>query len=370
MENTAIIQRTGSKVRPAARCRRGTAQPRKERTNRFNGNGFLNHRFLPVWAYEGNRKKMAREYSNSLANLCGYYNLAMPDTISLPFPQNIYKSWQAVSAQISGIDKNYHCTIVADKRKRAVLSVVKTFDLKGGLYYLPVRAYWNWAQCAQQQRIAELLTVIFAYLYQVVQIPFYAENGSFMDYQYDTLEQWISEVDDEGQEEEENKEWREEQEEAIYELRRAGNHILRIIQNPANLEEMEPVITAYHHQDKGELEWELIGVGFLQLYHQYPKRSLCDCIRADLVYPTEDERITCEQYTGFYWSGKDCFADELDDMINCSFQEISVMDEPATIQLFDIMPVQETKDFDFENRLFDLMERLRDLLNDYDHEEG
>ena len=61
--------------------------------------------------------------------------------------------------------------------------------------------------------------------------------------------------------------------------------------------------------------------------------------------------------------------DELNEMINCSLQEIAVMDEPTAVYLFDKLPNPDQKEFDFETRLFDLMERLRDLLNDYDHEE-
>jgi hypothetical protein len=367
MENTSTIRGTGGSTRPLARCKRSQPQSVKKRTNRADRNGFLNHSFLPVWSYVGNRERLVREFNNSLTNLCGYYGLAMP-CVNLPFPQNIYQLWRIVSAGINDVHKTYHCMIVADKGKRAVLAMVKTFQLKG-LYYIPVRAYWRWVKCAEQQRIAELLTVIFAYLHQVVEIPFYAENGSFMDSQYDALEQWLSEAEDEGQDDAEEKEWREHRENTIYELRQAGNHILRTIQNPENLQRMEQVVTGYHHRDSRELEWELLGIEFLQLYLQYPKRALPHCIYTDLVYPDEEERINCYQYTGFHWSNRDCFADEIDDMINCSFQEISVMDEPVTVQLFDKMPPKETNDFDFETRLFALMERLRDLLDDYDHEE-
>jgi hypothetical protein len=367
MENTAIVRGTGNKFRPTTRCGRSKAQPAQKRTDSFNGNGFLNHSFLPVWVFEGNRERLAGEFNTSLANLCGYYNLTIPQT-NLPFPQNIYQLWQTVSEQITKINKGYHCLIISDKGRRAVVSVVKTFDLNG-LYYIPVRAYWCWSKCAEQQRIAELITVIFAYLHQVVEIPFYAENGSFMDSQYDALEQWISEAEDEGQDDAEEKEWREHREDTIYELRQAGCHILRMIQNPEQLKRMEQIVTDYYHRDNWELEWELLGIEFLQLYRQYPKRSLSDGINTDLVYPNKDERINCYQYTGFHWSNKDCFADELNDMINCSFQEIAVMDEPTAVQFFDKMPIHETKDFDFETRLFGLMERLRDLLDDYDHEE-
>lgn len=368
MENTAIVRGTNGKIRPPARCRRDKAQPVKERTRRAHGNGFLNHCFLPFWSFSGNRDRIAREYFHSLANLCQHFGLPVPKT-ELPFPQNIFSTWQEVEKAVSAIDRNYHCMILQAKGKKAVLCVVKTFDLSHCLFYIPVRAYWLWSQSAGQERITELVTVIFAYLHQIVDIPFYAENGSFMDYQYDTLEQWISEAEDEGNTDEEEKAWHQHQEDTLYEMRRAGGHIMPIIKNPVWLERMESVVLNYHHRDKHELEWELLGIEFLQLYRKYPKRSLYDSIHPDLVYPDEEERIRPDQYTSFYWSDRDCFQDELMEMINCGFQEMPVMDEPTAVHFFDTLPDPHKLDFDFENRLFGLIERLRDLLDSYDHEE-
>jgi hypothetical protein len=367
MESTAIIRRTGRTVKPSARCRRGKAQPLKERTRRVNGNGFLNHSFLPFWTFSGDKDRIAREYFNSLANLCKHYNLEVPKN-GLPFPQNIYRSWQEVEKQVHEIDSEHHCMILEHQNKRAVLSVVKTLDLSLCLFYIPVRTYWNWMQDPEQTSITELVTVIFAYLHQVVGIPFYADSGSFMDYQYDTLEQWISEAEDEGNNDQEDIEWREQQENTLYEMKRAGGHMMPIIKNPVWLEKMDSVTTSYCHRDKHELEWELLAVEFLQLYRRYPKRSLSDGIEPELVYPDEEERITCYEYTSFYWSDNDCFKHELIEMINSSFQERPVMDEPTAVYFFDTMPEPDRKDFDFENRLLDLIERLRDLLNAYDHE--
>lgn len=368
MENTTIIRRTGRTVKPPARCRRSQAQPVKERTRRLNGNGFLTHLFLPFWAFRGNREKIAREYFNSLANLCSYYGFAIPQN-DLPFPQNIYRSWQEIEKQVSAKDRNDHCLILQHKSKKAVLSVVKTLDLSLCLFYIPVRAYWNWMQDPGQKRITDLVTVIFAYLHQVVDIPFYGESGSFLSYQYETLEHWVSDTEEECQSNEEEKAWRKRQEDTLYEMKRAGGHIMPIIKSPDWLAKMESVILAYHHRDNHELEWELLAIEFLQLYRQYPKLSLADCIDPELVYPDEEERITIYEYTSFYWSDKDCFQYELIDMINCSFQERPVMDEPTAVYFFDTMPDPERKDFDFENRLLGLVERLRDLLNAYDHEE-
>ncbi len=368
METTAIIRRTGRAVKPPARCGRGQAQPAKKRTRRSDGNGFLNHSFLPFWSFTGNPERIAREYFRSLANLCQHYQLAIPET-DLPFPQNIYATWEQVEKQVRAIDRENHCMILHAKGKQAVLSAVKTFDLSHCLFYIPVRAYWHWSQNAEHQAITELVTVIFAYLHQVVDIPFYAESGTFMDYQYDTLEQWVSEAEDEGNNDEEDKAWQQQQEDTLYELRRAGGHIMPIIKDPEWLKKMYSIVMNYYHRDKHELEWGLLAIEFLQLYRQYPKRSLADSIHEDLVYPDEEERIRVEEYTSFYWSDKDCFKHELLEMVNCSFQERPVMDEPTAVYYFDTLPDPDRKDFDFETRLFDLIERLRDLLNDYDHEE-
>jgi len=368
METTAVVRGTGGAVRPPARCRRSKAQPVEERTRRINGNGFLNHSFQPFWSFSGNRERIAREYFNSLANLCRFYQLPVPQT-DLPFPQDIYSTWLEIEKLVSTIDRNNHCMIIEDKGKKAVLAVVKTYDLSHCLIYIPVRPYWRWLQKPEHEQIAELVTVLFAYLHQVADIPFYAESGSFMDYQYNTLEQWFNETENEGNTDEEDQEWRERQENTLYEMRRAGGHIMPVIKNPQTLAKMEKVITGYHHRDKHELEWELLAVEFLQLYRQYPKRSLTDSIHQDLVYPDEQERIGIDQYISFYWSDHDCFQYDLIEMINSTFQEMPVQDEPTAILYFDIVPDRKQVHFDFESRLFDLIDRLRDLLNAYDHEE-
>ena len=369
MEDTAIVRSMGRQPGPPARCRRGQAKPAEKRTGWFNGNGFLNHIFRPFWASSGKREILEKEFNNSLSNLCGFYGIPVPDISVRPFPQNLYGAWQEVAELINKADSNNHCMIMADEDRKSVLAGVSTFDLKGCFFYLPVRPFWRWTQAAQHGRIAGLVTVIFAYLYQIVELPFYAEHGTFMDSQYDCLENWLSEAEDEGMDEEEDKDWRELRENTMYELRQAGIHILRLIHDPQQLKRMESVVTGYRHRDQHELEWELLGLDFLKLYRDYPGRSLADSIRPDLLYPNEEERIRPTEYTGFYWSGKDCFADELDELINCTFQEMPFMDEPVAVKFFDRMPPKETHDFDFENRFFPLMDRLRNLLDDYDHEE-
>ncbi|QQL50001.1 hypothetical protein [Mucilaginibacter ginkgonis] len=368
MENAPIICRINKGLRPPARCGRGKAKPPAERTTRNGNSGFLNTSFTPVFGYEGNRNRQEREFKNSLHNLCEYYQLAVPDLEMVTYPHNIYQAWTYLQEQVGLKEKGSHLIILEDKTKKAVLSVINTFDLNG-LYYIPVRAYWKWWNTKGQEKITELVTALFAYLHQVTGVPFYSENGSFMDGQYETLDTWMQETEGEEADDDENKAWREKRENTMYELRQAGCHILRRIQEPCILKNMEKVITHYRHADNWELEWELLGIEFLQLYRQYPKRSIHDNIHTQLIYPAEDETISAYQYTGFYWSGKDCFADDLDEMINSTLQEIAVVEEPNAIRSFEKIPDSGEGVFSYEKKLFELMERLRDLLNEYDHED-
>jgi len=368
MESTAGIRKTGRGIEPPARCGRGQKKPAPQRTPRTGGNGFLNHRFLPLWAYEGNPQRMQQEFFISLTNLCTFYDLPIPVVTGIGFPQNIYQAWEQVDKELREKESNLQTMIVQDKGKRSVLAVAKTYGMGYDLYYIPVRAYWKMAGAAQHQRQAELLSVIFAYLYQVVEIPFYAEKGTYIHSQYDTLYNWVmdGDLDEENPEE---MEYHQLQEDTLYKLFQAGGHILPRIASPTVLQSMERIVKAFRHSNSEELELELLGIEFLMLYREYPKMSLAKCTHPDMFCPDEEERIGSDMYTGFYWSSKDCFADEIDSMISNDFNERPVMDEPVCIQTFDRLPLKPETELDFATKLFGLIERLRELLIKYDHEE-
>lgn len=365
MENTTAIRRTRHLSEPLAGRKRSKAQPAKKRTVRPDRNGFLDHAFTPVWLYGGNRATTEKQFFSSLANYCYYHNVSLPDMGGLTFPQNIYRAWEAVQTACGKKD----CIILRDGKKRAVIATVEALNLNNCLFYLPVRPYWRLARVAQQVRLTELVLCLFAYLHQQADLPFYMNRGTFMDNQYETLEQWIGEVQyeeaNENGEDEENG-YRKAQEADIYELRQAGAHIHRFIDNPEYLSKMESVVMGFVQDCPEQTEWVELANEFLNLYREYPKNTIHDHIHTELLCPGEEERITPEMYTGFYWSGNDNLCDELDDMINNYFQEMPVMDEPTHIQTFDRPPEQAIKPFDFEDRLYDLIEKFRDLLNQHD----
>ena len=362
MAITTAIRHVNRQIKPSARCQRDTAQPAKKRTAGHRRNGFLTHEFKPFWAYEGNKDRAEREFLCSLSQLCNYYGLTVTPSANEVFPQSIYQTWQTVCEALKAKDKRLECFIACDDSHTATLATVSRYDTGMNLYYIPVRPLWHWVQSSQAQKIAELLLCICAYLHQVVGIPFYTENGSYVGCQYQMIEDWVN--DDEQDEED-----RQQQLDELYVMHNAGLKLHEQIRTPQYLERFADVVENFCPADNWEQKWQAIGMEFLQLYRQYPQRSIFDNIHSGLLYPEDEDRISADQYISFYWSGDGCLADTLFDTVNCNFQEIPYMDEPMYLQKFDRLPENDSPEFDFEDRLLEQVWNFCKLLNDHDDDE-
>jgi len=363
METTSAIQKFHPKARPVTRCRRSSAQPAKKRTARHPADGFLKAHFLPFWAIATrNYRQMEAEFFRSLAHLCALYDLPVPDVSATPFPQNVTVAYMKISEAVKAKDKNANCIIVKDDTRNATLAVLKSHDTGRCLYYIPVRPLWNLVQTAKEQPLANLLTSIYGYLYQIAKVPYYTENDAYLFYQYDTIERWIDEDDEEEQEH------KDEQIDALHELTYAGNRVVTLIRDPIWLADFEANIKAYKETETWDLETECLATEFLALFKEYSTQTLFDNIHDDLIEPEETERVRAEQYISFYWSGNDCFYDMLFEMVNNEFQECGITDEPMSVQYFDTPQTQITNELNFERRLFDLIDKLCAILNPYDND--
>ena len=366
METAPAIQQFHQKARPTAGRRRGAAQSPKERTAGHRTNGFLKHRFLPFWGVQArNYRQVEAEFFRSLANLCAVYEIPEPEVSAIEFPQNVTIAYMQVKEALKLKDKTADCFIMKDSSHNATLAVLNRYNTGMCLYYIPVRPLWNLAQNAQQQPLAQMLLSVYAYLYQIANIPYYVEADSYMSYHYETMQNWIDEADDEDEEE---KQYRDEQSEVLQTLNDAGNRLLTRIRDNSCLLQWEANIEAYRQAGNGDVETAAIAEGFLNLFRQYPNRTVFDNIHEELVEPEETERVRLEQYLSFWWSNNDCFYDMIFDMVNNEFGECGVTDEPVSIQVFDRPQASVLNDLDFEKQLFDLIDKLCGILNQYDHE--
>ncbi|MBT2560176.1 hypothetical protein J7E50_02935 [Pedobacter sp. ISL-68] len=312
-----------------------------------------------------NYRQMEAEFFRSLDHLCTAYGLPLPDVSAIDFPQNIPLAYMQVKEALQLKDKNADCIIIRDQTHSATLAVLHTYGTGHCLFYIPVKPLWNLVQTAQGQPLTEMLLSVYAYLYQVAKVPYYTENDSYLSSQYYTLQQWIDEADDDSEEEQG---YKDEQTEVIDLLNHAGNHLLPLISDANHLTAWEANIQAYRNVGDPDPETESLAEQLLTLFREYPNQTVFDNIHDELIAPEETERIRAEQYISFYWSSNDCLYDTLFDMVNNDFQEYGVIDEPTAIQLFDTRNSAVLNDLGFEKRLFELIDKLCEILNKYDHD--
>lgn len=359
METAAAIRRLRQPVRPAAGRKRGSAKPASQRAPEPDPNGFLNHCFRPFWGITNRDwKQSEKEFFTSLSHLCTLYKFPLPETGHLEYPLNITTAFRQVREWLVKI--NMDAIIFSDKKRKACIATVKSFDTGHTLYYVPVRPLWLLLNDAKQQpALSQLIGCVFRYLYQVAGVPYYREDG-YLYNQYETLTDWIENDPDDDED------YREEQAKEMERLKEASDQILPLLKTPLTATGFQQAIDEYSQLCNCKKEPLELAASFLQLFTRFPARSIHHSLQKSLLHPDESEYIYLEQYLSFYWSGSDCFYDILMDMINTELQETGFQEEPVSLQCFDQPQETETHDFSFEQEFFSLVDKLTEWLMDYD----
>jgi hypothetical protein len=360
METTSAIRRVRHIHRPAAGCKRGTAKQTSQRTPLINGNGFLNYCFRPFWGINTPAWKQAeKEFLASVSHLCALYNWPLPDITGIAFPQNVSKAYHQVKERLK--ECKMDSIIISDKKRKACLATVKCYDTGYTLYYIPVRPLWLLLQDKKQEELSRIIILLFRYLYHIAGLPYYRED-SYLYNQYETLTDWL-ENDIDGDEDEQ---YRQHQAQQMKQLKDAGDEIFPLLKPLFKPTILKQAIKEYEQSKHWDNNIAKLAEDFLNLYNDYSSRSLHGSMQKKLLHPDESDYIYLEQYLSFFWSSNDCFYDTLMDMINSELQEMGFQEEPVSIQYFDQPQEKEIHGFDFEQRFFQLADRLSELLNELD----
>ncbi|MFB9843882.1 hypothetical protein [Mucilaginibacter ginsenosidivorans] len=362
METASVIRKFRPTAKPLAGRKGSTAKPVTKRTAGTHRNGFLNHAFQPFWGVAFRDWKSAeQEFFVSAENLCALYQWTMPDVSGLSFPENIREAYKMITAQeTTGF--SLEVKICQDEKRACCMTTGKTFNTDYHLYYIPVRAVWKMRDKKAEQSLYKLVISVFGYFYQVAGIPFFTEPGT-IDSTYDTIKNWLDEEADDDEETDRNN-----QRVELELLKKAGDTLLPEIKRPFDLKQLESCLKIYRKGKQADTNMIEAVAEIIKLIKDYPKRA----IRETMYYDKElddGETIYWEQYISFYWSGEDCLNDTVYNMINDEFQQMGYQEEPLSLQWFDRPQEKEEHVFDYEPRLFSVINRLSELLNDYDYEE-
>lgn len=339
----------------------------------LSGNGFLNTQFPPLMGIIPElqaKTRIEQDFYSSAENLCKLYGIGFNGFASLEFPLNILRTFEYLQAEVNMIDTDTELRLVTDggKGRAAFLASLQTYDTKHTLYYLPVEPLHNMIQSGRNKRTAKLLLSVLSYFYQVAEVPYFGRNDCYISYVYDMIFDWT--LDSAYDEDEE---YTEDITNEIYHIGGAGTCFLRQLADRQNLDLLLWRIAGFKPRNKEEKALLNLAKRVEVLMLNYPDRSIMDSIYGGMftksVEDLEDRRsISADQYISFIWSNNDSFFDQLMDSVNAELNEFGAIDEPVSLQFFDVSQSAVYHDLTFEAEFFDLLNELSDTLNDFNHE--
>lgn len=350
------------KARPSGRAGRPARPAPKKRTQGIVAPAFLAQRFFPLM--DGDSPdltatcKLEQDFYASAENLCALYGWEMPAKSGLPFPFGMARDLELLREKVSDLDSKLYLRFLLDDNCKATLATLKTYCTQTTLFYIPVLPLLKLLEDSERRQLGELMQSVMAYLLQVVGIPHFAQDWSYLGSMYEMLSDWWSE-----EEYAECEQQRLEHEAFFEQLWERGAVSLHLLAQRTALDNFGEHINGFKAENDAERDFLKTAVGFSELYRAYPERS----IKATMLEPfgaaDHEGIIRWEQYLHFFWDFEQLVNDQFMDCINAELNECGLMEEPMQIQYFHKPQEVETEDFAFEQRLFGLLHELIDHLN-------
>lgn len=190
---------------------------------------------------------------------------------------------------------------------------------------------------------------MYAYLYQVLAIPYYRTDGCYLNSIYEMLENWIVEDDND--------------EDMLIEITDAysiGDYMQELIRDPKHLRAFKQRTEKFKPKTDFERKAHAIAKFFYRLSVDYPNVQI-DRSFYPLRYREEilDRSIALDDYISFCASIEGCLFESLCQTVNDDLQEYGEIDEPVHFVPFG-KKIQQNH-FEFESRAFEGLNNLIEL---------
>ncbi|WP_394678743.1 hypothetical protein [uncultured Sphingobacterium sp.] len=329
-------------------------------TNAFLGMQFHARLQEPEIGENYDSSKLEREFFKSLSNISKKLNVTILDCKGLPYPYNISESLAHLKTQLKLSTEDWREIRLVNDGKFTFFAKEDRYNTGCTLYYIPVIPLYTILHNRKTIKASKLLVCVYAYIYQVLAVPYYRNDDCYLNSMYDMLEN--SYLDDE--EEDSNTD------EYLTEFKDAeliGDHIKELITEPTNLQSFKKLLHRFKPKNEFEKDVHSIASSFYELSTTYPN------VRIDRKYfplrhremTEESERpVTLDNYVSFCASIEGNLFHTLCDFVNGDLQEFSEIDEPTRFIPFDNRKI-ENNDFDFETKVFDNIDRLIQLWQEH-----
>lgn len=301
--------------------------------------------------------KTERDFYQSLSKLAEHYNFELIQSQHYDYPYNIVLGMWDIKKQLKRNCIHWNDLRLIQDRKKTFLTSEERYDTGTTLYYIPIVPLFKMLKDPKRKQTAQLLISVCSYLYKTANIPYYREQESYLYWLYEMHQDWA--------EDEENEELKRELKQA--EL--IGNIIEQKLFNRHNLTFFKQRLNGFKSRDTFDNECWQVACNAFALYTEYPNANVFRNATIPEQDPYNDddydnETIGKEKYISFVADVKGWLYGHIENCINSEFNEYGAMDEPTICKRFDSNITTQTN-FDFESRLFALLNDLSYLLNNY-----
>ncbi|MDV4129824.1 hypothetical protein CMT25_06670 [Elizabethkingia anophelis] len=364
---TAIAPTVGRvrKLATKAKGRKRSAERQTQVCTDSNvADGFLKCTFLPKLKETKNvqacRKsdKTERDFFQSLSQLGEHYQIKPMQTQQFPYPYNMALAISDIEEKLKQKVLDWEeIRLVQDSKKTYFVSEER-YNTGATLFYIPVASLYRMLHNRKRKRNAHLLLSVCAYLYHIADVPYYRQEASYLYWMYEMMNDWVEQDDYTD-------------ETAVYlaEIKQAeyiGDYMEQRIFNRINLTVFEQRINGFKAKDDFDTECLSVAKEAFAIYQTYPNENVFRNAKPNGEASEEDmdNIIGMEKYISFYADHKGWLNETLIESVNTEMQEYAQMEEPIIQKQFDGRDIT-TNNLCFENRLFELLHRLSDILHTF-----
>ena len=343
---------------------RNTERQTKIRTHSNASNGFLKWRFLPKQEeiptiQDGKEmEKTERDFYKSLSNFAKQYNVEPMPTQEFDFPYNIALGLWDIENKIKQTNEDWKSFKLIRNDKNIHFVKEEKYGTGTSLYYIPIVPLFQMLHDKNCRKNAQLLLSVCSYLYQIADIPYYRQQSSYLYWIYEMHEDWMEQGD--------------EAEEDLQKFRHQfkiskiiGDKIEKKLGNLKNLEVFEQRLNNFKPRNTFDQNCYKVAFDAFALYSEYPKTTLFRNKPTPEQDPYNDDygnkAIGMDMYISFVADTNSCLYRNIEESINAEFNEYGGMEEPTIYTPINGTTISKAN-FDFENRLFILMEDLYKVL--------
>lgn len=299
------------------------------------------------------------DFFKSFSYLEKHYGLKLNNCMSLPYPYNILMAEREANRKLRVKGRHRALQIIAQENGSTCLTVTETFNHDFGLYYIPVMPIYDLWQKTEYAHCAELITAVCAYLYIEADVTYYRDEDTYMFYNYEILEEWITEDKDDIEEEDYNR-----QKKAYDNAIKQGDFIQEKMMATGFRHSLNSLIANFDAKTDFEKECLAVAQNCWDLWQTFPRMNLFKhaSLQHYEVEDYEDNYVAMHEYFSFVGSVNDSVSDTLRDMVNNDFNERSRYQEPETITFFNEPKESYTDELAYEEKLLNLIDDLCTLL--------